>query len=195
MSSRYINSVSRDTLDLMANVILGLLMLWPQSLYELTKNFEAGVSLFYSASTGSIKRALDQLLTSERIEVESEGGPRGKKTYAVTDSGREEFRRWMLAEMTGADLEAAVLSRVYFLGLLEPHERAVVAGHIEQRLREELDHLERLEAQTSTVEVPEGFETIADFQLATLQFGLISCKAALTWAEQHLPQPASNTGR
>lgn len=46
----------------MANVILGLLMLWPQSLYELTKSFEAGISLFYSASTGSIKRALLSLI-------------------------------------------------------------------------------------------------------------------------------------
>jgi len=170
-------------------------MLWPQSLYELRKNFEAGVSLFYSSSTGSIKRALDQLLANERIEVESEGGSRGKKVYAVTDWGRQEFRRWMLAEMTGGDLEAAVLARVYFLGLLEPHERAVVAGHIEERLREELGHLERLEARTSTVQVPEGFEKIAEFQLATLQFGLISCRAALTWAEQHLPQPSTKPDR
>lgn len=179
----------------MANVILGLLMLWPQSLYELRKNFEAGVSLFYSSSTGSIKRALDQLLANERIEVESEGGSRGKKVYAVTDWGRQEFRRWMLSEMTGGDLEAAVLARVYFLGLLEPHERAVVSGHIEERLREKLGHLERLEARTSTVQVPEGFEKIAEFQLATLQFGLISCRAALTWAEQHLPQPSTKPDR
>ena len=67
----------------MSHVILGLLMLWPQSLYELTKNFEAGVSLFYSASTGSIKRALDGLLADGRIAVGPEGGPCVAKSSAA----------------------------------------------------------------------------------------------------------------
>lgn len=177
----------------MSHVILGLLMLWPQSLYELTKNFEAGVSLFYSASTGSIKRALDRLLAEGRIEVGAEDGPRGKKSYAITDTGRAEFRRWMLADLTSADLETAVLARAYFLGLLESDERQVVTAHIEERIRWDLGRLERLRAQLATVEVPEGFEDIATYQLATLQYGLASCRTALAWAQAHLPQPATST--
>src|SRR5699024_9765083 len=88
MSNSYVNVWSRGTLDHMAHVILGLLMLWPQSLYEPTKHFTAGISLFYSASTGSIKRALDRLIEDEYIAVASEHGPRGKKTYEVTPTGR-----------------------------------------------------------------------------------------------------------
>ncbi|MGO1972960.1 MAG: PadR family transcriptional regulator [Propionibacteriaceae bacterium] len=172
----------------MAHVILGFLLLWPQSLYELTKSFEAGVSLFYSASIGSIKRALDRLLAEGHIRVESEDGPRGKKVYAVTDAGRAEFRRWMLAELTGADFETAALSRAHFLGLVEADDRLRVAAHIEERIRWDLDRLERLEAKVATTEVPEGFDEVARFQLATLQYGLSACRTALAWAEEYLPQ-------
>lgn len=172
----------------MAHVILGLLMLWPQSLYDLTKNFEAGISLFYSASTGSIKRALDRLLADGRIRVESEEGPRGKKTYAATDAGRREFRRWMVSELSGTDAEGAMLARAYFLGLVEADERRVIAAHIDERVRRDLSRLERLKADVSATEVPAGFEEIARYQLATLQYGLASHRAALAWSEEYLPE-------
>ncbi|MGI6879947.1 helix-turn-helix transcriptional regulator [Microbacterium sp. gxy059] len=177
----------------MSNVILGLLMLWPQSLYELTKNFEAGISLFYSASTGSIKRSLDRMLADGHIGVASQDGPRGKKTYAITEAGREKFRNWMLAELPSSDFETAVLARTYFLGLLQPHERPTVVAHIEERIRSELGRLERLEAQALTLDVPEGFEDVAAHQLATLQYGLASCRTALAWSKEHLTAPPMKT--
>ncbi|MFC7646508.1 hypothetical protein ACFQX6_42460 [Streptosporangium lutulentum] len=46
----------------MAHVILGLLLIAPQTFYDLIKDSRR-VALFYSASPGSIKRALDTLLT------------------------------------------------------------------------------------------------------------------------------------
>ncbi len=46
----------------MQQVILGLLILHgPLSLYAVQRQFQQGVSLFYSASFGSIQRALKQL--------------------------------------------------------------------------------------------------------------------------------------
>ena len=172
----------------MAHVILGLLLLWPQSFYDLTKSFEAGVSLFYSASTGSIKRALDRLLADGHIRVESETGPRQKKTYAVTEAGRTEFRRWMLSELSGTDVDGAMLARVHFLGLVDADERPTVAARIDERLRRDLGRLERLEAEISGKEAPAGFEDVARYQLATLQYGLASHRAALSWSEEYLPK-------
>lgn len=49
-----------------AKVVLGLLRLRPMSLYDLVQAFGAGVSLFYSASAGPIKRALDDLVARAR---------------------------------------------------------------------------------------------------------------------------------
>ena len=47
--------------DLMRFLILGILLDGPLSLYDMRKQFAAGISLFYTASSGSIQRALGQL--------------------------------------------------------------------------------------------------------------------------------------
>lgn len=175
-------------LDRMAHIILGLLMLWPQSLYELTKNFEAGVSLIYSSSTGSIKRALDRLLEDGRIRIESEGGPRGKRIYAITDAGRDEFHRWMLDDIPVGNNETAMLSRAFFLGLVSPDERVSIASLIRERVQDDLRELERVQARSAAQDVPEQFASVARYQLATLQYGLAAQRAALAWIDEYLPR-------
>lgn len=178
----------------MAHVILGLLMLWPQSLYELTKNFEAGVSLFYSASTGSIKRALDRLLDAGWIGVHAERGPRGKKVYEITEAGSEEFRRWMLDGSFGGDSETAILARTYFLGLIPAQDRGIVAGHVQRRISEDLARLERLEALLPTIDVPEGLQEVATYQRATLEYGLLVGRGARSWAASVYSQESDEDG-
>ncbi|QOC91764.1 PadR family transcriptional regulator [Micromonospora craniellae] len=166
----------------MAHVILGLLLLAPQSLYSLIKSFEAGVALFYSASSGSIKRALDTLLGKGLIEVAStEPGGRGKKVYRVTEAGRQEFHRWMTGELSGADLETATLSRLFFLGLLDPADRAPVLRRIQERAAADLAELTALKERLDTIEVPAEFRDVAAYQRATLDYGIASGLHALTW--------------
>ncbi|CAM3419293.1 PadR family transcriptional regulator [Isoptericola cucumis] len=169
----------------MAHVILGLLLLRPQSLYDLVKSFEAGVSLFYSASSGSIRRALESLLTRGLIEV-AEVAPdaRGRKTYRVTDAGAAEFRAWMTGPMTGPDAEAAALPRLFFLGLLEPDERGDVLSRITARVEKDLARLEAVREQLDGQEIPEEFGDIYPFQRATLDYGLASARFAREWFQR-----------
>lgn len=164
----------------MAHVILGLLLISPQSLYGLIKAFEAGPSLFYSASSGSIKRALDGLLARDLIEV-VDAGARGKKIYHVTDAGRAEFRSWMLSDITGTDLETAMLSRHFFLGLLEPVDRTQVLQLITARLDADLARLVALDEHLDTVEIPEGYHDVAAYQRATLDYGIASDRFTIDW--------------
>lgn len=177
----------------MAHVILGLLLIAPQSYYDLVKGFEAGVALFYSASSGSIKRALDNLLATGLIEIAStETGGRGKKTYRVTDAGRQEFRAWMTGELGGSDLESAALARLYFLGLMEPAERVPVLHRIEARIESDLTRFSQLDEHLDTVDVPEGRGDVAAHQRATLDYGIASLRFALDWfrdyADRHAPR-------
>ena len=166
----------------MAHVILGLLLITPQSLYDLIKNFEAGVTLLYSASSGSIKRALDGLLDKGLIEVASiEPRGRGRKTFRVTEAGRQEFHDWMTGELGGPDLEVAALPRLFFLGLLEPAERAPVLRRIQERAEADLAELTALESRLDTIEVPEEFGEVLDYQRATLDYGIAAGRHALAW--------------
>jgi len=163
-------------------VILGLLLITPQSLYDLIKNFEAGVALVYSASSGSIKRALDTLLGKGLIEVESvEPGGRGRKVYRVTEAGRLEFHEWMTAALGGPDLETAALPRLFFLGLLDPKDRPSVLQRIRERAAADLAELTTLEKHLDTMDVPTEFRGVMAYQRATLDYGIASGRHALSW--------------
>ncbi|MFD3685373.1 PadR family transcriptional regulator [Nocardiopsis sp. NPDC058631] len=171
----------------MAHVILGLLLIAPQSLYDLIKGFEAGVALFYSASSGSIKRALDTLLARELIDVDSvEAGGRGRKVYRVTDAGREEFRAWMTGDPAGSDLETAALSRLYFLGLLEPDERVPVLRRVTARIESDLAAFLRLDSNLDAVDFPEERRDLVTHQRATLDYGIASHRFMLDWFRDHI---------
>ncbi len=170
-----------DSVDV-AHVILGLLLIAPQTFYGLIKGFESGVALFYSASSGSIKRALDTLLAKGFIEVASaETGGRGRKVYRPTGAGREEFRSWMTAEPTGPDLETAALSRLYFLGLLEPAERPAVLGRITARIEADLAALSALDGHLDTLDFPEEHRDLVAHQRAALDYGIASHRFMLDW--------------
>lgn len=164
----------------MGHVILGLLLIAPQSQYDLVKSFEAGVMLFYSASSGSIRRALDRLLDQGLVEA-GEAGARGRTVYRVTDAGSREFHTWMTGPLTGPDAEAAALPRLFFLGLLEPADRARVLPLITHRIETDLDRLTALDAQLDTEEVPPGYDDVAASQRATLDYGIAAHRFALQW--------------
>lgn len=169
----------------MLHVILGLLLIAPQSLYDLLKSFGAGVSLIYSASSGSIKRALDSALRQQLIDVASvDPGARGRKVYRVTDAGRAAFHAWMTGELTGPDLESAALSRLYFLGLLDPADRASVLRRIVRRIDADLARLLALNEQLATVDYEQ--RELATHQLAALDYGIASHRFALGWFGDHL---------
>lgn len=171
----------------MAHVILGLLLIAQQSLYDLIKAFEAGVSLFYSASSGSIKRALDTLHTRGFIEVASvEAGARGRKVYRVTEAGRQEFRAWMTGELTGPDPDVSALARLHFLGLLGPDERAPVLRNITARVEKDLAELTELSEHLGGKEIAEEHRDIAVHQFATLDYGIASHRFMLDWFREYL---------
>lgn len=171
----------------MGNVILGLLLLRPMSLYDLVRAFEAGVALFYSASSGSIKRSLDDMLTRALVEADPvRPGTRGRKVYRVTPAGRQAFRDWMFAAPTESDVDRAILSRLYFLGLLDPSEREDVLVHIRRRLEAELSRLEEIGRRVDDTRIPEEMTDVARYQRATLDYGLASCQHALDWISARL---------
>lgn len=163
-----------------AHVILGLLLLRPMSQYDLIRAFEAGVSLFYSASSGSIKRALDGLRERGYVAVEEAGG-RGRKVHRVTPAGRTAFHDWMTGEVVGGGTETAVLSRLFFLGLLEPAERRSVLARMEEAIAADLVKLEAVASAIEHEDVPEELAEVAAYQRMTLDYGLASNAFALQW--------------
>ncbi|MDO5076300.1 PadR family transcriptional regulator [Corynebacterium sp.] len=171
----------------MAYVILGLLLIRPRSLYDLVRAFEAGPALFYSASSGSIKRAIDGLLRDGRIEVDHiDPAARGRKTYRITPVGTTEFRTWMRSDISGSNAEPAILARLFFLGFLPPEQREEVLDNIEDALQRGCDHLVDIEQQVAQTEIPKHLADVATYQRATLAYGLAAHQFGLNWFRENL---------
>ncbi|WP_203581190.1 PadR family transcriptional regulator [Microbacterium hibisci] len=171
----------------MQQVILGLLILHgPLSLYAVQRQFQQGVSLFYSASFGSIQRALKQLAEQGLVTVaDASSGARGSKPYTVTAAGRRAWHEWMLSPVTGGDVETTVLARTFFLGLLtDPAERRQALTAIRARVEADLAELEEVARRVDAGEIPAEFADVFAFQRATLDYGIRSNRLALTWCDE-----------
>ncbi len=166
-------------------VILGLLMIDRMSLYDLHKQFTAGPALFYSASFGSIQRALRQLVDGGLVTVtDAAGSVRRRKLHAVTEKGVRAWRAWMFEPIAGSNAETALLSRVYLLGLLPADDdRLHVLATLRNSVAAALQELESLALSLDTQEMPLEYAQVFRYQRATLDYGVRSHQLALNWLE------------
>ncbi len=165
-------------------VILGLLLLQPMSLYDLHKSFQAGVSLFYSASFGALQRALTQLVAEGLVvAVPQPGDPRGKKLHSITDAGRAAWHDGMLAPLPASGVETAILARVFFLGLLDDADRAAVTALCRERVASDLAELRAAAVELDALDIPPEFVAAFRYQRATLDYGVRSNEVAAEWLE------------
>lgn len=166
----------------MQYVILGLLLLGPQSLYDLHKQFGQGVSLFYSASFGSIQRALQQLVAQRLVTVaDAPDDRRGRKLHTITAAGRAAWREWMLSPVAGKDVETTMLSKVFLTGFLPAEDRAEVVSRLRTRVDAELDGLEAARQAIDSQSIPAEYAEIFAYQRATLDYGIRAHRLATEW--------------
>jgi len=168
-------------------VILGLLALRAMTVYEINKALERGVSLFYSASFGSINAAIGRLLEKGWISGEEkvENG-RNKKIFHLTPAGQVAFQGWLTTDIETEKVKDPGLTRLYFMGLAPAQERIrVLKNHIE-KLRRTLDALNIIHQQSGDIEAPPGLEDVRRFQRFTLDYGRAFYTFNITWYQNLL---------
>ena len=165
-------------------VILGLLALRAMTVYEINKALERGVSLFYSASFGSINAAVGKMLAKGWISgQEAVENGRNKRLFHLTPAGRQAFQNWLASEIEAEKVKDPGLTRLYFLGFSDPEERVrVLEAHL-QHLRQTLGKLDVIHQQTANMQIPEELQTVAKFQLFTLQYGRDFYAFNIRWYE------------
>lgn len=168
-------------------VILGLLALRAMTVYEINKALERGVSLFYSASFGSINAAIGKMVEKSWVSGEEkvENG-RNKRVFHLTPAGREAFQGWLTSDIEAEKVKDPGLTRLYFMGFAPAVERVrVLEAHIE-KLRRTLDALERIHQQSAETETPPGLDEIRRFQIFTLDYGRAFYAFNITWYQNLL---------
>lgn len=104
------------------HAILGLLARKPSTGYELTQMFDISLRTAWPASHSQIYPELARLESSGLVEV-VERGARGSKTYALTSTGHDELRRWLLEVKPDRTRRNESAVRLFLGQLLPPEDR------------------------------------------------------------------------
>jgi PadR family transcriptional regulator AphA len=124
------------------HALLGLLWSKPSSGYELVGRFHGSLGNAWHASHSQIYPELARLQEEGMAEVVGEG-PRNSRTWAATEAGRGELRRWLTETEPNRSVRNETAVRWFVLFLLEPDDRRAV-------LERELAHVEEEAAGLTT---------------------------------------------
>ncbi len=171
----------------MEYVILGLLALRAMTVYEINKALKRGVSLFYSASFGSINAAIRKLLEKTWVsEEEKVEHGRNKKIFHLTPAGWQAFQDWLTTEIEAEKVKDPALTRLYFMGFAHAAERIrVLEAHIEN-LCQTLHTLELIHQQSAQIKTPPNLEDVRRFQEFTLDYGRAFYAFNIAWYQNLL---------
>ncbi len=170
-------------------VILGLLALQAMTVYEINKALENSISLFYSASFGSINAAIGRMLKKGWISGEEkvESG-RNKKIFHLTSAGREAFQNWLGSEIEAEKVKDPALTRLFFMGMLPIEQRiSVLERHIET-LQQTCVTLQAIQEQANCIELPQDLNEVYACQMLTLQYGLDFYRFNIQWYQDLLDE-------
>ncbi|MFI5720593.1 PadR family transcriptional regulator [Nocardia sp. NPDC051750] len=121
---------------------LGLLSQEPGSGYDLLKRFEISMANVWPATQSQLYGELGRLEREGLIEIAAEG-PRRRKTYAITDTGRRALREWLATPDT-APARSARLLRVFLLSEVDRPDAIAFFTDIRRKAEAELAHLTTL---------------------------------------------------
>ncbi|MFG2718720.1 PadR family transcriptional regulator [Streptomyces sp. NPDC048416] len=127
------------------HAVLGLLSDRPASGYDLMKLFETSLVHVWSATQSQVYGELGKLADAALVEVSAEG-PRGRKEYAITESGRAELHRWLIEVEPVRTRRSDSLLRVFFLGELTRVEAQTYLLTEAERSARQLTGLKEAEA-------------------------------------------------
>jgi DNA-binding PadR family transcriptional regulator len=170
------------------HALLGLLARNPASGYDLLKIFEISLANVWPATQSQLYAELGRLADAELVTVAAEG-PRGRKEYAISDTGLAELHRWLTVVEPRKIVRSDMLLRVFFLGQVDSEQaRAYLRRQAEMSAEEH----EKWEALAEVV--AEGEDDLSVFGLLSLEWGMRFSAMQREWAEWAEGEIARNSG-
>ncbi|MBP2371138.1 PadR family transcriptional regulator [Pseudonocardia parietis] len=161
------------------HALLGLLAVEPGTGYDLTRMFDSDLGRYaWQAGHTSIYPELAKLAANGLVEVTAQG-PRGAKTYDVTEAGRAELRRWMLAPQQQGRVRNEPVLRMFLIAALPRPEALELLDRIEQEAEQGAAELREVRAEhpdTAPMLGPEGLGQLA------AEFGVRQYEVVRDWA-------------
>ena len=164
--------------------LIGSLADQPRTGYALLKHFEQSLAYAWPASHSQIYPELARLVDDGLIE-QTESGARNSKTYAVTDAGLEDMRRWLLETSPERRVRSDAALRTFFLWLLTPEQAERQLDDERSYWQGVLDEFRRIEAEPTG-----GDKKARTFRIA-LEGGIRTVEARLAWLDDAMAEMRS----
>jgi len=170
------------------HALLGLLAEAPASGYDLTRRFEGDLGRYaWQAGHTSIYPELVKMAADDLVAVESTGA-RGRKTYALTDTGRAELRRWLLDPPPPGGVRNETVLRMFLVQSLEPDDARLLLAGIAEHCEAEL---ERLRPTMAALDAESGDGADLPFGRLAGEYGVRQYEAVAGWARWSLERLAA----
>lgn len=168
-----------DEINPTAASILGFLHQGPMTGWELDAAIEGSIANFWNVTRSQVYRELRTLADLGYVEA-GDAGPRDRKPYTITDSGRDAFSAWIVQDPGSPIVRLPLLLTVFF-GRHLPAQR--LAEIVQKELREGEVALHQFEAMQQEY----GSEPFVN---QVLQFGIDYQRTLLAWLESLSKDPA-----
>jgi PadR family transcriptional regulator, regulatory protein AphA len=160
------------------HAVLGLLAVEPATGYDLAQRFDKSLAHAWHASHSQIYPELARLDEEGMVEVVGEG-PRRSRTWALTDRGRDELRRFMTETEPSRSQRNETALRWFLVSLLDPADRRIV---LEREIAFVTAEREELTAIATAVDALPGGHPFR----GTVDLGLRVDAVMLDWLREQL---------
>lgn len=123
--------------------LLGMLSKWDATGYDLKKEFDEVMSIFWHSHLSQIYPELNKLEEKEWImskRVTQEGRP-DKKVYSITTKGKEELMKWLIKPLDLPKIKDPYLMQTFFMDNIPLSE---VILHLQLHVKEREERLEKI---------------------------------------------------
>lgn len=164
-------------------IALGILSIEASSGYDIAQTIKSSTNYFWSESEGQIYPTLAKCVADglATFKEDSDNGSRIKKTYTITKKGQKVLTEWLEKKPQENRMRSEFLLKIFFARNISKEK---VLSHLEDFIstqKEELKSFKETKKQLINSRDPHQ-----PFWLSTLNYGLESTKAELTWAQNTL---------
>jgi PadR family transcriptional regulator AphA len=171
------------------HALLGILTCKPMTGYELKQFFDSSVQHFWNAELSQIYPTLKTLEENGWVDkhIEVQDSRPNRKVYELTDSGREEFERWLRHPQPPADMRDPFMIKIFF-GSEVPVEDVLIL------LRRQMEEQQKVLAFSETVlrqKIKSAVESMRSprrgvYWTLTLEMANAYRRAYIDWCEQSM---------
>ncbi|MCL2398826.1 MAG: PadR family transcriptional regulator [Defluviitaleaceae bacterium] len=158
-------------------IVMGMVLEKELTGYDIKKEVESSIGVFYKANYGRLYPALNKLTEKGYLTMsEQMQGKRLKKYYKTTELGKEVFLEWLSLPIDLNMSGEAQLAQIFFYGELPKEIR-------NKRLQEYEIFIEQgmIQLQNIAKMLPEIMDEKEYFGISTLYYGLQNAHNTLRW--------------